>query len=86
LNELVDELYERVTSYGYQFISAVKIVRSDFSVEREMSYSIYQTNKGSITSVIQALLDRFLIDDTAAEIRKVGLRVSKLIRIKKRRR
>jgi DNA polymerase IV (archaeal DinB-like DNA polymerase) len=87
LNELVDELYERVTSYGYQFKTvAVKIVRSDFSVEtREMSYSIYQTNIGSITSVIQALLDRFLFDDNAAKIRKVGLKVSKLIRIEKKR-
>jgi DNA polymerase IV (DinB-like DNA polymerase) len=87
LNELVDKLYERVTSYGYQFKTvAVKIVRSDFSVEtREMSYSIYQTNIGSITSVIQALLDRFLFDDNAAKIRKVGLKVSKLIRIEKKR-
>jgi DNA polymerase IV (archaeal DinB-like DNA polymerase) len=87
LNELVDELYERVTSYGYQFNTvAVKIVRSDFSVEtREMSYSIYQTNKESITSVIQVLLDRFLFDDNAAKIRKVGQKVSKLIRIEKKR-
>jgi DNA polymerase IV (archaeal DinB-like DNA polymerase) len=47
LNELVEELYERVNTYGYQFKAvAVKIVRSDFSVQtREMSYSIYQTNK-----------------------------------------
>jgi DNA polymerase IV (archaeal DinB-like DNA polymerase) len=86
LNELVDELYERVNSYGYQFKTvAVKIVRSDFSVEtREMSYSIYQTNKESITSVIQALLDRFVFDDNAAKIRKVGIKVSKLIRIEKK--
>jgi DNA polymerase IV (archaeal DinB-like DNA polymerase) len=88
LNELVDELYERVNSYGYQFKTvAVKIVRSDFSIEtREMSYSMYQTNKESITSVIQALLDRFLFDDNAPKIRKVGLKVSKLIRIEKKRR
>ena len=81
LNELLDELYERVTSYGYQFKTvAVKIVRSDFSVEtREMSYSNYQTNKESVTSVIEALLDRFLFDDSTAKIRKVGLKVSKLI-------
>jgi DNA polymerase IV (archaeal DinB-like DNA polymerase) len=86
LNELVDELYERVNSYGYQFKTvAVKIVRSDFSLEtREMSYSIYQTNKESITSVIQALLDRFVFDDNAAKIRKVGIKVSKLIRIEKK--
>ncbi|MGB6591657.1 MAG: hypothetical protein WBE68_09155 [Candidatus Nitrosopolaris sp.] len=81
LNELVDELYERVTSYGYRFKTvAVKIVRSDFSVEaREMSYSNYRTNIESVTSVIEALLDRFLFDDNTAKIRKVGLKVSKLI-------
>ena len=86
LNELVDELHQRVNSYGYQFkMVAVKIVRSDFSLEtREMSYSIHQTNKESITSVIQALLDRFLFDDNAATIRKVGLKVSKLIRLEKK--
>jgi len=41
LNELVDELY------GYQFKTiAVKMVRSDFSVEtREMSYSIIRQMK-----------------------------------------
>jgi DNA polymerase IV (DinB-like DNA polymerase) len=86
LNELVDELYERVASSGYHFKTvAVKIVRSDFSVEtREISYSNYQTKKESLNSVIEGLLDRFLFDDNTAKIRKVGLKVSKLVRIEKK--
>lgn len=86
LNELVDELYERVASRGYHFKTvAVKIVRSDFSVEtREISYSNYQTKKESLTSVIEGLLDRFVFDDNTAKIRKVGLKVSKLVRIEKK--
>ena len=83
LNELVDELYGRVTKRGYLFKTvAVKIVRSDFSVEtREISYSNFQIRKESIASVIEGLLDRFSFDDSTARIRKVGLKVSKLIRL-----
>ena len=83
LNELVDELYVRVTKRGYHFKTvAVKIVRSDFSVEtREISYSNFQIRKESIASVIEGLLDRFSFDDSTARIRKVGLKVSKLIRL-----
>jgi DNA polymerase IV (archaeal DinB-like DNA polymerase) len=83
LNELVDELYERVTRRGYHFKTvAVKIVRSDFSVEtREISYSNFQIRKESIASVVEELLDRFSFDDSTARIRKVGLKVSKLIRL-----
>jgi len=83
LNELVDELYARVTKRGYHFKTvAVKIVRSDFSVEtRETSYSNFQIRKESIASVIEGLLDRFSFDDSTARIRKVGLKVSKLIRL-----
>jgi DNA polymerase IV (DinB-like DNA polymerase) len=83
LNELVDELFERVTRRGYHFKTvAVKIVRSDFSIEtRETSYSNFQLRKESIASVIEALLDRFSFDDGTARIRKVGLKVSKLNRV-----
>lgn len=86
LNELVDELYERVTNRGYHFKTvAVKMVRSDFSVEtREISYSNFQIRKESIASVIEGLLDRFSFDDSTARIRKVGLKVSKLIRLEKK--
>jgi DNA polymerase IV (archaeal DinB-like DNA polymerase) len=83
LNELVDELYVRVSEREYRFKTvAVKIVRSDFSVEtRETSYSNYQTRKERIASVIEGLLDRFSFDDNTAKIRKVGLKVSKLVRL-----
>ncbi|HYT45917.1 MAG TPA: hypothetical protein VEP90_26555, partial [Methylomirabilota bacterium] len=68
---------------GYHFKTvAVKIVRSDFSVEtREISYSNFQIRKESIASVVEELLDRFSFDDCTARIRKVGLKVSKLIRL-----
>ena len=83
LTELVGELYERVARREYRFKTvSVKIVRSDFSVEtRETSYSNYQSRKESIASVIEGLLDRFSFDDNTAEIRKVGLKVSKLVRL-----
>jgi DNA polymerase IV (DinB-like DNA polymerase) len=83
LNELVDELYERVSRREYRFKTvALKIVRADFSVEtRETSYSNYQTRKESMASVIEGLLDRFSFDDNTTKIRKVGLKVSKLVRL-----
>jgi DNA polymerase IV (DinB-like DNA polymerase) len=83
LTELVGELYERASRREYRFKTvAVKIVRSDFSVEtRETSYSNYQSRKESIASVIEGLLDRFSFDDNTAKIRKVGLKVSKLVRV-----
>jgi DNA polymerase IV (archaeal DinB-like DNA polymerase) len=86
VGELVDELYERVSRREYRFKTiAVKIVRADFSIEtRETSYSNYQTRKESIASVIEGLLDRFSFDDNKAKIRKVGLKVSKLVRLEKR--
>jgi DNA polymerase IV (DinB-like DNA polymerase) len=86
VGELVDELYERVSRREYRFKTiAVKIVRADFSIEtRETSYSNYQTRKESIASVIEGLLDRFSFDDNKAKIRKVGLKVSKLVRLENR--
>jgi nucleotidyltransferase/DNA polymerase involved in DNA repair len=86
LHDLVDDLYERVSRHEYRFKTiAVKIVRADFSIEtRETSYSNYQTRKESIASVIKGLLDRFSFDDNKAKIRKVGLKVSKLVRLEKR--
>jgi DNA polymerase IV (archaeal DinB-like DNA polymerase) len=94
LKELVDKLYERVTNNGYQFRTVgVKLVRTDFSIEtRETSYSTYKSDRKSIESVIDGLLDRFAlekksgIDDiiTSTEkilpVRKIGLKVSNLTR------
>jgi DNA polymerase IV (DinB-like DNA polymerase) len=94
LYDLIDELYGRISSYGYQYRTvAIKIVRTDFSIEtRETSYNNYKNDRKSIASAIDKLLDRFNItknqDNSESElakkippIRKVGVRVSNLIRI-----
>jgi DNA polymerase IV (archaeal DinB-like DNA polymerase) len=94
LKELVNKLYERVTNNGYQFRTVgIKLVRTDFSIEtRETSYSTYKSDRKSIESVIDGLLDRFAlekksgIDDTITftekilPVRKIGLKVSNLTR------
>ncbi|MGE5822501.1 MAG: DNA polymerase IV [Nitrososphaerota archaeon] len=94
LYDLIDELYGRISSYGYQYRTvAIKIVRTDFSIEsRETSYINYKNDRKSIASAIDKLLDRFNLtknqDNSESElakkippIRKVGVRVSNLIRI-----
>jgi DNA polymerase IV (DinB-like DNA polymerase) len=84
LDELVGELYERLSNQGYGYKSvAIKIVRSDFSIEsREFSFSKYQVKKEGITSVLEGLLQKFSLMDDDGQVRKVGLKVSKLTRIK----
>jgi DNA polymerase IV (DinB-like DNA polymerase) len=75
----------------------VKLVRSDFSIEtREISFSNFQNKRESIASVIEGLLDRFsfigstssssttTITRTLPTVRKVGIKVSNLIRIEKK--
>ena len=88
LNELADEIYERLRGHGYEFRTVgIKLVRSDFSIEtRETSFSNYQNNKESILSVIEGLLDKFSFGDSmpGTTIRKVGIKVSNLIRIEKK--
>ena len=61
LNQLVDEIYERIRRQRYEFKTVgVKLVRSDFSIEtRETSFSNFQNKRESIASVIEGLLDRF---------------------------
>ena len=94
LKELVDKLYERVTNNCYQFRTVgIKLVRTNFSIEtRETSYTTYKSDRKSIESVIDGLLDRFAlenksgIDDTTTStekllpVRKIGLKVSNLIK------
>ena len=94
LKELVDKLYERATNNCYQFRTVgVKLVRTNFSIEtRETSYTTYKSDRKSIESVIDGLLDRFAlenksgIDDTTTStekllpVRKIGLKVSNLIK------
>ena len=93
--DLVNKLYERVTHNGYQFKTVgVKLVRTDFSIEtRETSYATYKSDRKSMESAVDGLLDRFIlknnsgIDDTTVytekilPVRKIGLKVSNLTRI-----
>jgi DNA polymerase IV (archaeal DinB-like DNA polymerase) len=76
----------------------IKLARTDFSIEtREKSYTNYQSERNSIESIIEELLNKFILEDslssssttkikkiitkTILPIRKVGLRVSNLIAI-----
>ncbi len=81
LNELVDEIYGRLLRRGYMFRTVgVKLVRTDFTMEtRETSFPGLQARRESISSVIEQLLGRFPIDDSAPAVRKVGLRVTNLV-------
>ena len=99
LYEMIDELYERITNNKYQFRTVgIKLVRTDFSIEtREKSYTNHQSERKSIESVIEELLNKFILEDNLSSststnlkktnakkilpIRKVGLRVSNLIAI-----
>ena len=61
LNQLVDEIYERIRRQRYEFKTVgVNYVKSDFSIEtRETSFSNFHNKRESIASVIEGLLDRF---------------------------
>jgi DNA polymerase IV (archaeal DinB-like DNA polymerase) len=82
INELVDEVYNRVNRRGYEFRTVgIKIVRADFSIEtREISYSSFQNRQESIANVIETLLDKFSFwtSDTKNPVRKVGIKLSNL--------
>ena len=90
LKDLVDGLYERISKRGYEFKTVgVKLVRTDFSVEtRDISFPYFQNKKERIVSVIDGLLQRFNFgndnNNTSLPVRKVGLKVSNLVRIEKR--
>lgn len=81
LNELVDEIHQRAKRRGYWFRTVgVKLVRTDFTTEtREVSFDEFRNDRQSISSAIEPLLDRFSFDDRPA-VRKVGLKISHLIR------
>ncbi|HSF00197.1 MAG TPA: DUF72 domain-containing protein [Nitrososphaeraceae archaeon] len=65
LYELIDELFERINNNNYQFRTVgIKLVRTDFSIEtREKSYTNYQSERKSIESIIEELLNRFILKD-----------------------
>ena len=66
--ELVDELYERIKNNKYHFRTvAIKLMKTDFSVEtKEKSYNIYQSERKSIESVIEELLNKFILADNTS--------------------
>lgn len=82
LYELVDEIFERANRSDYLFRTiGVKLVRADFTIEtRETSYENFQGTRESISSVIETLADRFSYLDDKPPIRKVGLKLSHLIK------
>lgn len=82
VNELVDEIYDRAQRSDYLFRTiGIKLVRSDFTVQsREISFQEFQNSKSSISSVIDTLLERFSYSEDQPATRKVGLKLSHLIR------
>ena len=82
LYELVEEIFERVQRSDYLFRTiGVKLVRADFTIEtRETTYENFQGTRESISSVIETLADRFSYLDDKPPIRKVGLKLSHLIK------
>ena len=82
LYDLVDEIHERANRSDYLFRTiGVKLVRADFTIEtRETSYENFQATRESISSVIETLADRFSYLDDKPPIRKVGLKLSHLIK------
>src|SRR5919112_5367886 len=65
LYELIDELNERIKNNKYQFRTVgIKLIRTDFSIEtREKSYTNYQSERKSIESIIEELLNKFILED-----------------------
>ncbi len=68
LYELVDELVERIKNNKYQFRTVgIKLVRTDFSIEtREKSYNNYHSERKSIESIIEELLNKFILEDSSS--------------------
>ena len=82
LYDLIDEIFERAQRSDYLFRTiGVKLVRADFTIEtRETSYENFQATRESISSVIETLADRFSYLEDKPPIRKVGLKLSHLIK------
>jgi DNA polymerase IV (archaeal DinB-like DNA polymerase) len=82
LENLVDEIYERARSQNYLFRTVgIKLVRADFTIEtRETTFQVFSETKLSIASEINPLLNRFTYSTEQPSVRKVGLKLSNLIR------
>ena len=61
LDDLVDEIYQRVKEQGYLFRTVgIKLVRTNFSVEtRVTTFEEFRNDSESISSAIGQLLDKF---------------------------
>ena len=92
LNELVDDICERIQRGGYEFKTVgIKLMRADFTVEtRETTFSAYHNNKESIVGVLEPLLEKFQLGDAEnnefgegkfAFVRKLGIKVSNLSKV-----
>jgi DNA polymerase IV (archaeal DinB-like DNA polymerase) len=97
VNELVNDLYKKVKGRGYEFKTVgIKLVRTNFGLEtRETTFSTYRTDKESIASVMESLLEKFQLDEINnpdnlfstvgfSSIRKLGIKASNLSKIDKK--
>ena len=97
VNELADDVFERVSKRGYEFKTiGIKLVRSNFVVEtRETTLSDYSCSKKSIVSVMGPLLEKFHLNEKNINnnssdeldtvfIRKLGIKLSNLSKIDKK--
>jgi DNA polymerase IV (archaeal DinB-like DNA polymerase) len=82
LDSLVDEIYHRVRGHGYLFRTVgIKFVRTNFSVEtRVTTFEEFRDDRGSISSAIGKLLDKFDLSENRPPVRKIGLLVTHLVR------
>ncbi|HEY7107864.1 MAG TPA: DNA polymerase IV [Nitrososphaeraceae archaeon] len=82
LNELVDEMYERARRGDYLYRTiGVKLVRADFTIEtRETTFQDFQNSREVIASAINTVLDRFSFSEDQPAVRKLGIKLSNLIR------
>ena len=82
LEELVDDIYQRVREHGYLFRTVgIKLVRADFSIEtRGITFTEFRNDSKGISSVLGQLLDKFALSENRPSIRKAGLWISNLIR------
>ena len=97
VNELSDDIFERVRKRGYEFKTiGIKLVRSNFVVEtREITLPAYSSSKKSIVSMMEPLLEKFHLNEKNINnnsfdeldtvfIRKIGIKLSNLFKIDKK--
>jgi DNA polymerase IV (DinB-like DNA polymerase) len=82
LEELLDEIYERAQRKNYLFRTVgIKMVRADFAIEtRETTFQDFSASKMAISSQIDFLLNKFVYSEDRPPVRKIGLKLTNLIR------